>query len=330
MSPAVRITVVTFRRPVLLERALRSLVAQTHAAWSAEVCNDDPADGRPAEVVRRLADPRISLAPLGPRRGAAARFNEAFRPGPEPYASLLEDDNWWEPAFLATMVAALEARPDVALACGNERIWREELDGAWTDTGRTIWPTDGEPTLFAWRDVDKCGGAKLCNSSLLFRTATAAAWRTPDDIPVDVTEHFRERLIPHPFLLHPAALVNYAETLQTNRARGPGIWGEYQVLLVASVFARRAMPERRALAEALWSRVRTVAPHSATTCLAAALAQPAARELLRTARIREIARFAAGCVRHPVASWRATRAPRLHPRAWAFLLEAARHPSPSP
>jgi hypothetical protein len=329
VTAAVRITVVTYRRPVLLERALRSLVAQTRPDWTAVVRNDDPDDPRPAAVVARVADPRITLAPADGRRGGAARFNQAFAAGPEPFASLLEDDNWWEPGFLATMVAALEAHPDVALVCGNERIWREEPDGGWTDTGRTIWPTTGAPRLFPWDDADKCGAAKLCNSSLLFRTAGADAWRTPDTIPVDVTEHFRERLVPHPFLLHPAPLVNYAETLHTHRARGPGLWGQYQVLLVASVFAGLEPAARRLLAERVWERVRSAAPQSATTCLAAAAAEPAARALLGPARPRELLRFAAACLRRPVASWRNVRAPRLHPEAWAFLLASNRRPPPA-
>lgn len=323
MTAAVRVTVVTYRRPVLLERALRSLLAQTRPDWAAVVRNDDPDDPRPAAVVARLGDPRITLAPADGRRGGAARFNQAFASGPEPFASLLEDDNWWEPGFLAAMVAALDAHPDVALVCGNERIWREETDGAWTDTGRTIWPTSGAPHLFPWDDADKCGGAKLCNSSLLFRTGPGAAWRTPDDIPVDVTEHFRERLVPHPFLLHPAPLVNYAETLHTHRARGPGLWGQYQVLLVASMFVHRQPDTRLDLAERVWTRVRTTAPQSATTCLATALAEPAARPLLRTARKREILRFALTCLRRPISTCLNIRAPLLHPQAWAFLLRTS-------
>src|SRR5882757_6155842 len=106
MTGAVRIHVVTYRRPVLLERALLSLIAQTHQDWSAEVLNDDPGDERVGEIIARLGDPRIRLSSPAVRRGGTANFNHAFRPLAEPFASILEDDNWWEPAFLSTMLAA--------------------------------------------------------------------------------------------------------------------------------------------------------------------------------------------------------------------------------
>jgi len=56
MIAMVRVYVVTYRRPHLLERALRSLLAQSCTAWVAEVLNDDPADARVAELIARLGD----------------------------------------------------------------------------------------------------------------------------------------------------------------------------------------------------------------------------------------------------------------------------------
>lgn len=321
MTAAIRIHVVTYRRPVLLERALRSLMAQTRPDWVAEVLNDDPADTRPAEVVARLADPRIILSKPAIHRGGAGNFNHAFRRLAEPFSSILEDDNWWQPEFLAIMLAALDRRPDVALACANERIWREQADGSWSDTGVTIWPVSDQPIDFPLRVIDKCGSAKLCNSAMVFRTREADSWRTPDDIPVDVTEHFRERVIPHPLLLVPIPLVNYAETLHTHRARGPGLWGEYQALLIGSVF-ELAQPSRRlALARQLWTEVRSQRPQSATTLVSLGLGQKSARALWAVASPRERARFLLSALRHPLATFGAWCARDRHPAAWRFLLQ---------
>ena len=330
MTAAVRVHVVTYRRPVLLERALRSLMAQTRTDWVAEVLNDAPDDPRPGELVRKLGDDRIVMGDTPAGRGGAFQFNRAFRILDEPYSSILEDDNWWDPEFLECMTGALEQFPGVEMVCGNERIWREEPGGGWTDTGTTIWPEGREPELFPWRDIDKCGGAKLCNSSLLFRTRHAAAWRTPDGIPIDVTEHFRERAVPHPFLVHPRVLVNYAETLTTGRSRGPGLWGEYQVLLLTSLFSSVAPSGRSSLARALWERARREQPQSITVLLGASLAHPSCRMLGAFASPLEWARFAASSLRHPVASFRSLTSRFRHPGDWKYLADTtARNRPPS-
>lgn len=324
VSATVRVHVVTYRRPALLERALQSLLAQSYTDWVAEVLNDDPDDIRPTDIIARLGDSRISLGGPNGRLGAAARFNRAFRDLDEPYSALLEDDNWWEPLFLEKMIDTLEQHPDIELVCCNERIWREEADSSWTDTGELIWSSEGAPYLFEWDDQDKCGGAKLCNSAILFRSRFARGWRTPDTIPVDVTEHFRERVIPHPFLLHPAPLVNYAETIHTHRATRGSTWGQYQALLVASLFSSVPSSIRPLLAQKVWDRVRSKAPQSATTCLLVAITHSTCRHLTVGARVSDWLRFAAGCIRHPVSTWHVMRAHHGHPEEWKFLLESTR------
>jgi len=320
VSARIAVFVITYRRPHLLERALRSLLRQTHVDWTAEVLNDDPADTRVDELVRGLADGRIRLFEPRRRRGAAENFNTAFAQAARaPFAAILEDDNWWEPAFLATMLAALEAHPRLELACGNERLWRELPDGSWEDLRRNIWAATEGTALFPLRAADKCGPAKLCNSSLFFRTALASNWLTPAGVPIDVTEHFRERAIPHPFLLVQSPLVNYGETLGTARSRDPVSWGLYQVLLIGSAFACLRPDLRPRLAALLWRRARREEPLAKSTLLWTGLAVPEARTLWREGRSAEKFRFAAGAFRRPSAWARLRRVRETQPDAWAFL-----------
>jgi glycosyltransferase involved in cell wall biosynthesis len=320
MYPTVRVYVITYRRPKLLARSLFSLLNQTYPAWIAEVVNDDPEDEGVAEIIKSLGDSRISISDSPLRRGGTGNFNYAFRTVAEPFASILEDDNWWEPEFLATMVSAMEHHSQIAMACANERIWIEQPDLSWINTGRTIWPTNRANRLVNWNAADKCGGAQLCNSSLLFRTNGAEKWRTPAEIPIDVTEHFRERTVPHPFLLVSSPLVNYAQTLKTHRSKDRITWSQYQLLLVGSVFALAPTSDRGNLAELLWQRARTTDPLYATTLLATGLLIEEARELWCQGRWAEKFRFLIGKLRHPGDIFYLKSCISEHKAVWDWLL----------
>jgi glycosyltransferase involved in cell wall biosynthesis len=319
MDPTVRIYVITYRRPKLLVRSLRSVLAQTYPGWVAEVVNDDPEDSRVAEIIEHLGDPRITLSDPPRRRGGTGNFNYAFRTVAEPFASILEDDNWWEPDFLASMIFAMENNPKISIACGNERIWIEQPDLSWVDTGKTIWPVDRADQLIDWNASDKCGTALLCNSSMLFRTAGSERWRTPAEIPIDVTEHFRERVVPHPFLLVSNPLVNYAQTLRTHRSKDQITWNQYQLLLVGSVFALSLASNRGNLAKGLWQKARTSDPFLATTLLSTGWLVEEARELWNQGRWTEKLRFLAGRLGRPRDTLILRNSFLQHKAVWGWL-----------
>jgi glycosyltransferase involved in cell wall biosynthesis len=323
VSNLCRVFVVTFRRPHLLRRALQSLLNQTDPRWVAEVLNDDPGDHRVAELIADLSDTRITLANPCIRRGGTANFNYAFQECMEPFAAILEDDNWWEPAFVDSMTCALNDNPTASVAVANERIWREQADGGWKDTGNTVWPASQEISLLPFRVADKCGGAKLCNSSMLWRTRQAGAWITPASIPIDVTEHFRERVVPHPILLIHSPLVNYAETLITHRKTHGSEWGTYQCLLIGSVFALLKPTERKELADFLWARARTADPVLKTTLSYAGIAVSEARTLWEGARLSEKLRFGLTIGRRPYTTVQILLAKTRKREAWRFLMKGA-------
>ncbi len=133
-EPLVRVFVPTYRRPHLLPRALKSLRAQTFSDWICEVHNDDSTNTFPKELVKDLGDPRIRLHDHERNLGAIATFNLFYRPTREPFYSLLEDDNWWLPEFLETMIRAMNSYPNITMACCNQRVWEEMPDGSWRNT----------------------------------------------------------------------------------------------------------------------------------------------------------------------------------------------------
>lgn len=318
----VRIHVVTFRRPHLLERALKSLISQTCTSWVCEVLNDDPADCRVAELIDRIGDSRIRLSLPQIKRGGTGNFNYAFRRIDEPFTTILEDDNWWEPSFLDVMLNVLSKNANATAACCNERVWRECKDGSWVNTKATIWPISDVVKEFPFRLSDKCGSAKICNSAMLYRTNNPCDLQTPASIPIDVTEHFRERIIPHPIILVYSPLVNYAETLTTHRSQD-STWAVYQNLLIASVFILSDDHQRRLLADELWQRARSEQPFLKTALLAVGCSYKEGRILWRQGSVFEKMRYLMHVVRHPVSAFTVFRSRSSRSKELQWLLNGA-------
>src|ERR1017187_1822181 len=87
---SIRVYLLTCRRPHLLRRALRSLMAQTFTDWACELHNDAPEDNAPARLLAELApgDARFTYHLHDPQWGPVTSFNHCFRAGSEPYAAL--------------------------------------------------------------------------------------------------------------------------------------------------------------------------------------------------------------------------------------------------
>ena len=198
-KPQVKVFVPTYRRRRLLPRALNSLRAQTFADWVCEVHNDDPTDTFPKELVKDLGDPRIKLHNHEHNLGAIATFNLFYRPTREPFYSLLEDDNWWLPEFLGTMIRAMDSHPNVTMAWCNQRVSEELADGSWRDTGhlvnppeqtrpasrafwrcqpdrgRTVWAGSHADALAVWRDISDTGRLAIGRDRAIARAHDVAS-----------------------------------------------------------------------------------------------------------------------------------------------------------
>ena len=313
--------IVTYRRPHLLRRAAKSVQRQTLREWTCSILNDDPEDERPREVLRELGDTRFQLYQPNLKRGPARAFNEAFRIQGYEFGALLEDDNWWDPEFLEEMTAALWDHPKVSVACGNERIWQERENQTWADTGKKIWCDPGN-RLYSTSPEDACGSAKICNSAMVWHIKPGIAFLTPEDIPVDVTEHFRERVMPQPILLVGKTMVNYAQTLSTHRDRTGKIWGAYQALLIGSCFASLPAKSRTGLAQSLLAPFQGGCDPRVTSLLLAGYAVPEARVLLRLASLKQGLRFLVSLLAKPTKFLSLPLLRRNYTEHWTFLINS--------
>jgi len=313
----VRIYLPTYRRHGMLGRALASLRAQTFTDWICEVHNDAPGDPEPARQVRALGDPRFTLVEHAANLGGTATFNLFFQPIAEPFYSIHEDDNWWAPEFLATLLAAAAARPEVVVFWSNMHLAEEQADGSFRPTGRTVWPeTNGGPRSFPWGQRQQACGALHSIGAALFRSRPGDDFRIPA-VPIGVIEPFRERLFPHPIVLVPQPLATFAVTRQTARSRDAGEWAEMQAMLAATFFAGATWSEDEVAA--FWAQSRAQRPPATTALLLATLAQPAVRSLRRHARAADWWIVLRGWVRRPGFFFRLRRSRRRHADWWRFL-----------
>jgi len=313
----VRVFVPTWRRARLLPRALASLQAQTCRDWVCELHNDDPADPEPGRIAAALGDPRITVINHARNLGGTAAFNQFFRATAEPFYAMLEDDNWWEPEFLAALLAAAAAQPSVTVFWANMRLWEELAGGAFRDTGRLVWPAGDAPRLMPWGQPAQIGGALHSHGAALFRSRPGDDFSTPA-VPIAVTEPFRERRLPHPLVLVPRPLANFSLTLETARSRDPAEWAETQAMLAATFFLDCPWDEARRAQ--VWADARAQHPTGTTNLILAALAHPGCRGLLRHARWGDWWVALRGFGRRPGLYFRVRRSRRAHADWWDYLV----------
>lgn len=103
-----------------LDRALRSLRAQTYTNWEAIVSLDGAFD--PSGFVRRLGlEDRVRVSRLRRSRGVSAARNLALHGVRGEIVAYLDDDNRFEPGYLAAVARAF-ADPAVQITVGRSRF----------------------------------------------------------------------------------------------------------------------------------------------------------------------------------------------------------------
>jgi len=326
--PRIRIFLCTYRRPHLLRRALASLLAQTFTDWVCELHNDDPADDAPRAILAELApgDSRFNYFAHSKNWGAVATFNHVYAGGPEPYASLLEDDNWWAPDFLSTALRTIEEHPAASLVWANMRLWQEQPDGSWLDTGHTIWttrPASPRIRIFPEPELYQAFDALHSQGAMVFRPRHFNSSPIPSALPVAIIESARERAATGPLILITTPLAHFARTLTTARSQDPALWLQSKLLVAASFF-QTVTVSPAALAR-LWVQCRAQRPRNTDTLfrLGITLGPP---RLLRYARPGDWIHFILSSVRHPVRFVRVLRFRRSHPETWAwFVAQSGAH-----
>ena len=108
---AVTVVMPTYLRQEYLKEAIDSLVAQEFSDFTALVC-DNANSEETRELVASYGDERLVYVPRPQNLGLVRNCLEGFRAARSEFVTKLDDDDAFEPGYLARTVEALRAHPD--------------------------------------------------------------------------------------------------------------------------------------------------------------------------------------------------------------------------
>jgi glycosyltransferase involved in cell wall biosynthesis len=134
-APLVTVVLTVYRRLDFLREALSGVSAQSFKDYEVIVA-DDSGSAQAEELVKATFEPaRLRYEPNPRTLGVALSLQSALRKARGRYIAILNDDDAWEPEFLARLVPPLEADDRRVLAFSDHWIVREdgEIDRRATD-----------------------------------------------------------------------------------------------------------------------------------------------------------------------------------------------------
>jgi hypothetical protein len=118
---AVSVLVPVHDQAAFMGRALASLRDQDLQSWEAVLLDDGSSDDPRSAAEAFLDDPRLRLVRWPRNRGLGATLNAGLDATSAPVVAYLPADDVWDPTHLASVVAALDARPELALVWSGVR-----------------------------------------------------------------------------------------------------------------------------------------------------------------------------------------------------------------
>ncbi len=113
--PLVSVVIPTFNRAYCIERAIDSVLSQTHADVEAIIVDDGSTDDTQSLLRSRYgAEPRVKPV-YQPNTGVSGARNTGFRHAKGEFIALLDSDDTWFPWKLEAQLAVMAARPNVGM-----------------------------------------------------------------------------------------------------------------------------------------------------------------------------------------------------------------------
>lgn len=116
----ISVVIPTYNRAVLLERAIRSVLAQTRAVEEIIVVDDGSNDST-KKVIESLYNDRVNYI-YQPNRGVSHARNIGIKNSTGNWVALLDSDDEWHPNKLEIQIEALRNQPEYNF-CHTNEIW---------------------------------------------------------------------------------------------------------------------------------------------------------------------------------------------------------------
>lgn len=126
-TPVISALIPTYRRPRLLRRAIRSVLAQTYPHLQVCVYDNDSGD-ETASVVQEIAraDPRVKYHRHQENIGSLRNFAFAMEHVETPFFSFLSDDDFLLPDFYQTAMSSFEKHPEAIFSAALTLVVDEQ------------------------------------------------------------------------------------------------------------------------------------------------------------------------------------------------------------
>jgi len=222
-APEISVVVVVYESGPMLAQCLAALRAQTFRGYEV-ILVDNASSDRTAQAAA-TADPAIRLIENAHNLGFAAAVNQAARAARGRWLALLNPDAFAEPDWLARLVAAARANPDVHCFTSRQLMAEDpsRLDGLGDVMALAGFPFRGGYTHPDPGPLDPgwvfsaCGGAMLVERALFLRLGgfDERLFCYCEDVDLG----YRLRLIGEPTLLVPDAVVKHVGSASSGGRR---------------------------------------------------------------------------------------------------------------
>jgi len=125
--PLISVIIPTRNRAELLERAIKSVLNQTHRNLELLIIDDASVDNT-RTIIEKYSDQKIKYYRLEERKGGAVARNKGIMNSTGTYIAFLDDDDEWMPEKLEKQICLLEKHAEAALCYTGRKIVRE---GGW-------------------------------------------------------------------------------------------------------------------------------------------------------------------------------------------------------
>lgn len=132
MKPVVSIIVRTKERPLLLKRAIRSILDQSYEFWEVKLINNGGNNDLVTAVVeefRTLLNDRLHIVHLKEPHEMEVATNIGIKNSLGKYIALLDDDDTWSPDFLSSTIQELEKNEEYAGVATQTNLVYEKIVG---------------------------------------------------------------------------------------------------------------------------------------------------------------------------------------------------------